>query len=158
MASPALIAAALAVLAPAGPQSPLAVAKKMAEGYKKAMITEDIGYFQKNSTPDLVFVDAQGRKLSKKDALEGVKQGFAMTKKIHRMDQKIVSARRTKEGVLSVGDVSMEATVEIGGKPGKMVSKMRVETLAVPVGTAWHYKRIRLVKEDTKIDGKSMGM
>ena len=158
MASPALIAAALAVLAPQGPQSPLAVAKKMLSGYKKAMIDEDLGFFEKHSTPDMIFVDAQGRKMARKDALEGVKQGFAMTTKIHHLDEKVVSARRTKEGVLSIGDVSMESTVNMGGKPGKLVSRMRIESLIVPKGKDWQYKRITLLKEDAKIDGKPAGM
>ncbi|RYG23710.1 hypothetical protein EON82_13160 [bacterium] len=158
MASPALIAAALAVLAPHGPQSPMAVAKKMSADYKKAMINEDISYFEKNATSDFEFVDAQGRKGHLKETLMGIKQGFAMTTKVHRLEEKIVSARRTKEGIFSVGDVYMEATVDMGGKPGKMVSKMRVETLVVPKGNAWHYKRIWLAKDDTKVNGKPMGM
>ena len=158
MASPALIAAALAVLGPHGPQTPLTVAKKMSADYKRAMINEDLSYFEKSAAPDFEFIDGQGRKGHLKETLAGVKQGFEMTTKIHRMEEKIVSARRTKEGVLSVGDVYMEATVNMGGKPGKMVSKMRVETLAVPKGNTWLYKRIKLSHEDTKIDGKSMGM
>lgn len=157
MASPALIAAALAVLAPHGPQSPMVVAKKMSADYKKAMIAEDISYFEKNCTPDLVFI-AGGQKLPRKQALEGVKQGFAMTTKIHRLDEKVVSARRTKEGIVSVSDTYIESTVDMGGKPGKMVSKMRVETLAVPKGNAWHYKQIKLLKDDTKVNGKPMHM
>ena len=78
MASPALIAAALAVLAPHGPDTPMSVAKKMSNDYIKAMKTEDISYFEKSVTPDFEFVDAQGRKGHAKETFAGIKQGFEL--------------------------------------------------------------------------------
>jgi hypothetical protein len=151
MASPALIAAALAALAPAGPQSPMMVAKKFSADYKKAMLTKDIAYFEKNSTADFQYIDTKGNKMAKGPAVEGVKMGFSMYKKYKHLDQKIVSARRAEGGVIMITDLDLEATVD-------MTSKMRNESLLVPVGKGWAYKRIKVLTEDTKIDGKPLKM
>jgi hypothetical protein len=158
MASPALIAAALAALAPAGPQSPMMVAKKFSADYKKAMLTKDIAYFEKNSTADFQYIDTKGNKMAKGPAVEGVKMGFSMYKKYKHLDQKIVSARRAEGGVIMITDLDLEATVDMGGKVGNMTSKMRNESLLVPVGKGWAYKRIKVLTEDTKIDGKPLKM
>lgn len=157
MAPSAVIAAALAVLAPPGPESPMAVAKKTNADYRRAMLAKDVAYFEKNAAKDFTYV-SQGGTASRAQALAGIKQSFALTKKTERMDMRVVSARRAEGGIVYVTDAKTASEVVVGKKTGKMASAFRFETLLVPRGKGWVYKRVKILMEDTTLDGKPMEM
>lgn len=158
MAAPLIVAASLAVLAAAPPETPMAIARKVNAEYKRAMLAKDIAHFEKNSTPDFAYISASGEKASKKQALEGIKQSFAMTKRVDLLEMKIVSARRAEGGVLVTSDCKMVAQIAMGKQNGNLVTTFRDEVLVVPMGKGWAYKRVKILKDDTKIDGKPVKM
>lgn len=145
----------VAALALAGSGTPMEVAKQKSAEYVKAMKTKNLAHFTEGATVDFVYIDVKGRKVTKAQALGGIKQAFAMT--IKTMDNKVVSAKKAEGGVVYVNNMKVVASGSMGGpKPSTMVSFMRVETLVVPKGGKWLYKRVRMLKDDTKIDGKPM--
>ncbi len=158
MAAPLIVAASLAVLTAAPPESPTVVAKKMAADYRRAILAKDSGYFMKNSTEDFTYSLSNGPKAGKRQALAGVKQSFDSTKKVDLLEMKVVSARRAEGGVLFTADCKMKADMDMGGKTGRMESKFRTEMLVVPLGKGWAYKRVKMLTDDTKVDGKPMKM
>ncbi|CAN5406480.1 hypothetical protein BH11ARM2_BH11ARM2_28080 [soil metagenome] len=148
----------LAALAVAGSETPMEVAKRFSTAYVKAMKTKDLTHFDQGSTEDFVYIDGHGRKAGKTQAVAGIKSAFSMMT-ITSFDVKVVSAKKAEGGVLYVTEAKMVATMKTGGpKPSMMVSNMRDETLVVPKGNKWYYKRVKELKDDTTIDGKPMKM
>lgn len=145
----------VAALALASSETPLDVAKQKTAEYVKAMKTKNLAHFEKGATADFVYIDMKGRKAGRAQAMAGIKQAFAMT--IKTLDDKVVSAKKAEGGVVYVNDIKVVASGSMGGpKPSTMVSVMRVETLVVSKGGKWLYKRVKMLKNDTKIDGKPM--
>ena len=151
-----LFVASLAVLAPAQAETPDAIARRAMAVHRKAFLSRNMDAITESTTPDFTYVNLRGQTAERGPALAGMKQGLTMYKRVDRLDQKLVSARRVKEGVLMVTDTYMEATVETGGKSGRLATALRAESLLVSRGRGWAYRRIRVLKESTTMPGGSM--
>ncbi|AIE87637.1 nuclear transport factor 2 family protein [Fimbriimonas ginsengisoli] len=145
-----------ACLANAGGESPKDVAKAMVAKYRKAMRTKDLSFFEKGSTADFVYVDTHGTKSPKKAAIAGLKAGFGMMGAFKKFETKLVSAKNAEGGVVFVLDEDIVHPMKMGGKTSILASKMRNETLLVKSNGKWLYKRVKILKENTTLDGKPM--
>ena len=140
-----------------GFETPLAVATRLSKEYRSALLARDADRIEKSGTADFMYVDVKGRKLSRADAMAAMRGGLKAMTAVRRVDVKVLSAQRGEGGVVYVSQTKMLATINVGGpKPSTLESTMRNEWLAVPASGGWLIKRIRVLKEETKIDGKPM--
>ncbi len=158
MASPALIAAALAVLSPLGPETPMAIAAGITQGSLKALRTKDASYFEKHIAPDFVYISLKGQRQTKAAAVAGMKGSFQAIRGIPKASSRVVSARRAEGGIVFVEEQSITAKVGDGPKLSTIESKTRTEDLFVLKGGVWMAKRIKVLSDSTVIDGKPMPM
>ncbi|RYG66443.1 DUF4440 domain-containing protein [bacterium] len=155
MASPLLLAV-LALLAPVRPETPTAIARRTMATFRKAFLARNAEEIAANVTEDFTFVDVKGEKTRREFAIAEMRRGLARYKRVNRYDENLVTAKRVKEGVLMVTEAFLDVTVDAGGKLGHLVTTTRTESLLVPRGKGWAYRRIRLLSQSTTLPGGSM--
>lgn len=143
-------------------ETPMTVARQMATEYKTALMKKDVGYFDKRSTSDFVYIDEKGRKMLRGQSMEQMKQGFAMMT-IDSMTENVVSAKKAEGGVLFTTDMKMAATLKMPSAKDKkkmahLDSTARFDSLVVKQDGVWKYKRVKMIKSKDLVDGKTSPM
>ncbi len=147
--------ASFTALAVAGP-SPMEMAKKAAADYQAATLKKDVASFEKESTPDFVYIDAHGTKATKAQALAGMK-GFYSGMKFSKVKVVAVSAKLADGGLVYVQESWVDGKVKMGGpKESLFTSHSLDEVHLVKQKGKWLTKLVKNLKSDSKVDGKKM--
>lgn len=158
MVSASLLATALAVLAPNGPATPLATAKALSKAYANSIATKNAAWLEKNTTFDFVYISIKGQKQTRAQAIAGMKGMFTAVKGAPKIDCRVVSARKAEGGLIFVQDTTIVGKADFGKPaPSTIESRTREEVLFVPKGKGWLAKRMKILKDSTVIDGKTIG-
>ena len=144
------------ILLLAKPDSPEAIAHRAMESYRKAFLTRNASLIARETTGDFAYVDAKGVRYERGPALAQMQRSTASYRSIGNYKQTLVSAKRVKEGVVMIVDSYLEMTIDYHGKPGRVVVAVRGESLLVPRGKEWAYRRVRVLRESTTMPGGSM--
>ncbi len=145
----------VAVATAGGFETPMEVAAKLSREYRASILARDADRIERGSTADFVLVDARGRRMARAQAMGAMRAGLRAMTAVKSVDVRVVSARRAEGGIVYVSESKIVALINAGGpKPAKMEASLRDEWLAVPKGGRWLVKRARILKDDTRIDGK----
>ncbi len=149
-----MLLAGTAVVSAFDASSDRKVMDKMCRGFSKALLTKDISWFEKMSTPDFVAID-HGRTENRKQTLGEVKQMFGMMKSIDSASSHVVSCKSVGNKIIAVTESSMRGKMAAGkGKTAVMVDTSTQEETWVKGPHGWKIKVLKSLSEKATLDGK----
>lgn len=136
--------------------TPIAIAKKALAEQKAAFVAKDASRVAKGFTSDFTYVDKQGRVAKRDASVQSFRYSLSTYQRIRKYEVTVVNARRTKEGVVVVADTFFDVDLTMNNKKGRLTSWARNESLLVPKGAVWLFRRIRVLDSKMTLPGSSM--
>lgn len=127
--------------------------------FKKAMMTGDMGWFERVAAPDYVEYEKPGMKTDRKQSMAMMKSSMAGVK-IKTFENKVEKVQPKGKGMVVTTNCHMVMVMPAakGAKPMVMDAHMRYEETWSKDGGVWKIHVLRTLSDKSTMDGKPMKM
>ncbi len=129
-------------------------------GFKKAILTKDVKWFDMMAAPDYHEVDTKGKKSDRATVMAMMKQMFQASS-VKTITVKVNKITPTKTGVVVLTDCHMVGTMVVDPKAKKsstIDSTQSYQETWVKKGAKWQIVELKTLKDKTLLDGKPFSM
>ena len=151
LAPVAALLATSALLCAASPKTDM---DKLTQQWVTAIKTKDAKWIMGNTTPDFVVILQNGKKYTRDQATQSMKEMFTAITKVDRVEAKVTLVKVKGDAVIATVESLVHAYGNFGGKPGSFSDSATDEETWVKVKGQYKLKLDKTLKEVAKINNQ----